>query len=78
MKVNEIEPRFEAIESRLIAIESEVGEVRCATDNEPIGRASRKPRHASPTSANEQNPRPSAGEASEDATFPTAQKADIP
>ena len=69
MKVNEIEPRFEAIETRLIAIESEVGEVRCATDNEPIGRASRKPRHASPTSA---------GEASEDATFPTAQKVDIP
>ena len=32
---------------------SEVGEVDCASGNQPIGRASRKPRHASPTSAEE-------------------------
>jgi len=88
VKVNEIEPRFEAIESRLIAIESEVGGGRLRTESASDGRVSSafeskaegngSVRRDTSLSENEQNPRPSAGEASEDATFPTAQKADIP
>jgi len=65
VKVNEIEPRFEAIESRLIAIEAD-----------QHTHAGEPPDPGVPPSHKQRNS--TAGEASEDATFPTAQKADIP